>query len=205
MTSDEILQLCVKHYKDNKFKANDIFNNFSTDKQTVKKEDFKKKIAQQVKGIDTTQADILFDSLSREHTDGKIPKTDFLQRFYGATMTGIINPIRLDLDFNEQLKQVFKLVANNNTNVDSIDRRQLKICSKKLGLNMNAAELDSLFDNFKGEGAGEELKFEPFKRLIEFKFVSSLINRGELADKIQKAIQDVTSTRDGFIKKNQIQ
>jgi len=96
------------------------------------------------------------------------------------------------------LKDVFKLTDVNKNN--TVDKNELKLCLRRLGFNMDVAELDTLFNAFKGNQ--ESLHFEEFKDLVESKFFKDIVEPGMISETLKIEISKMDLSRSGFLNRN---
>lgn len=205
LTEEEMLTKIRDHFKNvKKISTKNIFAKFSVDKKIADKAKFTKTITSNLKELKKDQIESLFNSLVDQHgTDGKLDRRSFILALYQEDIDLQLNPVRNDVGFEEQLKDVFKAVDVQNKN-GRIEKTELQMCLRRLGLNLNQTEQDTLFNTFKESDEGS-LNFEEFKCLVQSKVALDLVKPAVIADKLSHQISSIDVTRTGFLRENQIQ
>lgn len=70
----------------------------------------------------------------------------------------------------------------------SINKQELKLGCKKLGLNLNDEEVNQLFDSFKGDDGSQNLNKKEFAELIGYKFRNDLVKPATVIDRLRTEI-----------------
>lgn len=70
----------------------------------------------------------------------------------------------------------------------SINKQELKLGCKKLGLNLNDEEVNQLFDSFKGDDGSQNLNKKEFAELIGYKFRNDLVKPAMVIDRLRTEI-----------------
>jgi len=123
-----------------------------------------------------------------------------LNKFKAALID--LTPVKMDGNFDEQVEQVFNLVDINQN--QAINRQELKLGCKKLGLNLNDEEINGLFESFKHHDGAQTLNKQEFNDLIGYKFRNDLVKPATVIDRLKTEIQIVDVDSTGFLTEEQL-
>lgn len=126
---------------------------------------------------------------------------EFLLKKMGKAFLDL-TPVKMDGNFDQQVEDVFRLVDINQNG--SINKQELKLGCKKLGLNLNDEEVAQLFDSFKGNDGSQNLSKQEFADLIGYKFRNDLVKPATVIDRLRTEIQAIDIDGSGTLNGDQI-
>ena len=138
-----------------------------------------------------------------EHQEKKIDvltKDFFISKFTRAFIDP--TPVKMDGNFDQQVEQVFNLVDINQNG--AINKQELKLGCKKLGLNLNDDEISNLFESFKAKDGSQNLNKKEFIDLIGYEFRNELIKPATVIDRLKTEIQIIDIDGTGYLNGDQI-
>lgn len=197
----------INHYKLQNLTKHKLFARFTKNGDSVTKESLAKTLVKEVK-LSEDQSNKIFNFLLEKQnaengsTEGSkaLKKDFFIQKFIKATID--LTPVKIDGDFEQQVEQVFNLVDINQNGV--INRQELKLGCKKLGLNMNDKEINDLFESFKHKDGAQTLNKQEFTDLIGYKFRNDLIKPATMMNKLKTEIGIIDVNGSGFLNVDQL-
>jgi Ca2+-binding EF-hand superfamily protein len=129
-----------------------------------------------------------------------IIKDFFMKKFERAVLN--YTPVKMDANFDQQVDTVFQLVDINQSGC--INKQELKMGCKKLGLNLNDDEVNNLFESFKSKDGQQSLNKNEFIDLIGYKFRNDLVKPATVIDRLKTEISIVDIHGTGFLDSNQL-
>lgn len=100
------------------------------------------------------------------------------------------------------MNEVFKLIDINQNEL--INKQELKLGCRKLGLNPNDDEIDTLFNSFKENVGSNALTKEEFYDLINYKYRNDLVQPAMMLETLKDEIDILDFNKSGYLTKDQI-
>lgn len=195
------LQDSIKvYYKKKKLHGDKLFKKFSADNKTVKEDKLIKTLVKDIKEIKEEDAKLLFESMLPKNSK-TLEKQKFL-KIIDSKPPLDITPVKFEGDFEDQVESVFKLIDINQN--DLINKQELKLGCRKLGLNPNDEEIENLFNSFKEHNGSNALTKVEFKNLISYKYRNDLVKPAMMLESLKDEIEMLDVYKTGYLNREQI-